>query len=106
MDGLLRRANQEHTPSGKPAYMRIQRQTVKQPFSPTVRSLRPLRGALLSDSLIQELIPVVPAPRFIAGIADQFLDVFLGQPEAGAGRTDDILLHHDGSEIVRSVLQR
>ena len=55
--------------------------------------------------LIQELVPIIPASRLVAGVADQGLDLRRIQPKSRAGAAHDIFLHHDRSEVVRPVFQ-
>ena len=58
------------------------------------------------SALIQELVPIIPPARFVAGIADQSLDLPRIQAKRRPGAAHDVFLHHHGSEIIRAVLQR
>ena len=55
--------------------------------------------------LVQKFIPIIPASWLVTGVANERFDLLGVQPERGAGGADDILFHHDRTEIIGAVLQ-
>jgi hypothetical protein len=57
------------------------------------------------DTLRDQAVPIVPGSRFKPGFGYQSLNLLTGDPERRSSTAHHVLLHHNGTKIVRAISQ-